>query len=101
MVGNLSDDYGTPYMTKVVENHMVYIENIESIDWVLKCYQVMVEMHKFVVEIHKLVVEIHRLKFHPPTCEFQPLTCEFQLSPGNISIPNRWFPYSQSTLRPF
>ena len=61
MVGNLSDDYGTPYMTKVVENHMVCVENIETIDWMLKCYQMMVEICKLVVEIHRMVVEIYRM----------------------------------------
>ena len=59
----LSENYGTPYMTKVVENHMVYVETMKTIDWGLKLYQAMLEIHQKVVEIHQLVVEIHRLKF--------------------------------------
>ena len=48
-------------MTKVVENRMV--ENMKAIDWGLKFYHVVGEIHQAMVEIHQVVVEIHRLKF--------------------------------------
>ena len=48
-------------MTKVVENHMVQVENTKTIDWGLKFYQAIVEVHQVVVEIHQVMVEIHQV----------------------------------------
>ena len=48
-------------MTKMVENHMV--ENMKAIDWGLKFYHAVGEIHQAMVETHQVTVEVHQLKF--------------------------------------